>query len=140
MPDFREVYEQVGKMAETRRDVWQDDAFSLAQALMGEVQELQDQLQESAVTGEAMPVGLELADVLNYALRLCHCMGFDPVDLLVMKNDRNSRKFPDFLMSKNGRTPQEAITAAKKSWKAMGGDIAWSHAYTEHLVHEAGED
>lgn len=133
MPTFPEVYEQIGKMAETRQDVWQDDAWKLAALLRGEVDELSEQLDESAVTGEVTPVALELADVLNYALRLCHYLGFDPVDLLVMKNDRNSRKFPDFLMSKNGRTPEEAMMVARQSWKAMGGDEAWSHAFLDFL-------
>lgn len=123
----------IGAMAENRQHVWDDTPEGLVQALLAEVYELQDQVQETYITGEITPLALEIADVLNFTIRLCIFCGLKPEDILAMKNDRNARKYPDVLMMPNGRTKEEAVKAAKKSWDSMGGDKQWSHAYLDEL-------
>jgi len=112
------------------RKLWSetDDAESVAQMLLGEAVELVDAIREAFLTGDVFSVGSEIADVLYLTHRLCNELGFDPADLLAMKSLRNSQKYADYLLN-NGYTREEAVDKAKKGWKALGGDEAFSHAY-----------
>ena len=112
------------------RKLWADadDAESVAEMLFGEVTELVIAIREAFLTGDVFSVGSEIADVLYLTHRLCNELGFDPADLIAMKSMRNSQKYADYLLN-NGYTREEAVNKAKRGWKALGGDEAFSHAY-----------
>lgn len=106
---------RLAKINKDREHLFSDDALQLARLLLIEAQELEDQINESLVTDEAMPVALEVADVLIYAISLCIALDLNVEEVINLKLDRNERKFP------------VSIAQMKQNWKAQGSDAAWSH-------------
>jgi len=120
---------------QNNRKLWsqEDDAEHVSQMILTESQELVDAINESMVTGDVFSVASELGDVLYVALRLCDELGLDPADVVEMKVKRNSMKYPDAIMS-NGYNFEEATQVSKDTWKEMGGDYKFSHAYLNVLA------
>lgn len=67
-----------------------------------EASELNETIQWSNPTAEeirsdnnlAVEISDELADVMVYCLRLCSVLGFDPVEIIHAKIDKNRAKYP----------------------------------------------
>lgn len=120
------------EIQQQHRRVWAetDDAESVAQMIQHEALELIEAIQESFVTGDVFSVASEIADILYLAHRLCNELGFDAADLLTMKTLRNSMKYSDAVLN-NGYSAEEAVRVSKEGWKAMGGDVLFSHAYLD---------
>lgn len=120
-----------------KRALWtgQDDPEHISKFITTEAIELQEAIQESLLTGDVFSVASEIGDVLYLLYKLCDQIGIDPNQAAEMKVWRNSHKYPDHLMS-NGRDYESATKVAKESWKAMGGDYAWSHVYLDYLAHD----
>lgn len=110
-------------------------AEELARAVQVEIGELVGEINEAFVTDNAWAVIGEIGDVYILMAQLCEELGVNPADAMHMKMTRNERKYPDYTMN-NGHTPQEAATLAKESWKYLGGDPVFSHAYLDLLAYE----
>ncbi len=134
MSRLEHAIEGIRTQQEHRR-VWQegDSAEKIANYIVEESGELVEAINESFVTGDVFSVASEIADILFLAHRLCDELGFDAADLIEMKTLRNSMKYNDATLN-NGYSPPEAALMAKSMWKAMGGDVAFSHAYLECIV------
>ncbi len=139
------------------RKLWDehDTAEGIAGFIVEEFTEYTQQKDECYVTDDLTALALEIGDVLflcdRYRLKfgdLPHRLkaieravladteelGLDPDDCKMAKVIRNSMKYPDHVMS-NGRVFQEAAQVCKFAWKAMGGDMAWSHVWVDYLAH-----
>lgn len=143
------------------RKLWgsHDTEQSIAAYILEEFGEYTEQKQECFVTDDVTALALEAGDVFylcdKYRLaygdlpsRLkaiedsvisdCLELGLEPDDCKMAKIIRNSMKYPDHIMS-NGRNYKTATFVCKESWKAMGGDVAWSNSYLDYLAH-IGDD
>jgi NTP pyrophosphatase (non-canonical NTP hydrolase) len=129
------------KTQQDHRRTWQegDSAEKIANYILEETAELVEAIQVSFLTGDVFSVASEIADILFLAHRLCQELGFDPADLIEMKTIRNSMKYNDAVLN-NGYSPIEAALVAKKMWGAMGGDVAFSHAYLECIVVDSHDE
>jgi NTP pyrophosphatase (non-canonical NTP hydrolase) len=117
------------------RRAWQntDSPETVAKYIQEEAQELIDGIDEAMVTGDVFTVASEIGDVLFLAFRLCDMLGLNPKDVLDMKIKRNAKKYDDAICN-NGYKPEEVPRIAKESWRAMGGDVAFSHVYLDFLA------
>lgn len=145
------------KQQNENRLLWNDhdSPEQLAKMILDESNELETQLQESFITDDITALAAEIGDVMYLtaryrlhsgdlplrlkacefrALEICEMTGLNPNDCTMMKLDRNAKKYPDHTMS-NGRTYEQAVVVCKEGWQAMGGDVAWSHAYLDHFAH-----
>ncbi len=138
------------------RKLWEghDSPENVAEMIQAEYTEFSVQIQECYITDDLTALALEIGDVLYLTARyrgnygdlpsdllmlerhvyeVCDQLGLDPDDCLDAKIQRNAYKYPDHIMS-NGRPYQEAVIVCKESWSAMGGDVAWSKVWLDHLA------
>ncbi len=122
------------------RKTWQenDSTESVLKMIKDELTELEGAINESMVTGDPWPVASELGDVFSLTIRMCEMLGFKVEDVLDMKTKRNGYKYSDAICN-DGFQPSEVPQVAKESWKAMGGDVAYSHIYLNFLAGESKE-
>jgi len=124
----RDIVTLMGRIAaqSTKKTLWSDHdgPYEIAQMIGDEHRELVEAIEHD---GGPFEVGSEIGDVLYLALKLCAELGFNPADLIEMKLLRNDMKYPTDQQS-HGEYGQARIEA-KQFWQAMGGDIAFSHAY-----------
>ncbi len=141
----------------SNRKLWEnhDDQESLERMILEEFGEFYAQLQECYLTDDLTALALEIGDVLylceryqglydnlptnlhllkQQVLEVCSDLELNPNDCIEAKLIRNCQKYPDHIMS-NGRPYQEAVRVCKESWKAMGGDVAWSNVWLDLLAH-----
>lgn len=104
-----------------------DSPIAVANMIAGECKELQTAINDDE---EAFEIASEIGDVLYLTLKLCSQLGIKPEDAVNMKIIRNDLKYPNDLNS-FGDTYEGAREKSKTLWEAMGGDIAFSHAYLE---------
>jgi NTP pyrophosphatase (non-canonical NTP hydrolase) len=96
-----------------------DDAFQIASMITEEAQELVDELEVASVTDDLTQVAGEVADVLYLALKMCHTLGFNADEVLVMKIKRNEEKYGGHHCRKT----------AKEEWSDNGGDVLFYQMY-----------
>lgn len=145
------------KQQNENRLLWEgsDTERHLLDMIVQEKSEFDQQLQESYITDDLTALVAEVGDVLYICARYrmkygdlparakaieweiieaCDNLGIDQDEAVMLKLDRNSKKYPDHSMS-NGRSYEEAALLCKIAWKAQGGDVAWSHQYLEYFAH-----
>jgi len=122
-----------------KRDLWEshDSPETLTEYLKIEIDELAQALQESYITGDVFSFASEMGDIQYLLIRLGNMVGIDPMQAAEMKVYRNSYKYADHVAS-NGREYPEAARVMKDTWKALGGDAAFSHVYLDYLAHSDG--
>jgi len=126
-PGFSVLMERIHEQNE-QRALWQehDSPEILGSMIVEEAQELQEAIEN---VGEVFEVVSEIGDVLYLVLKLCYDLGIRPEDAVQMKILRNDLKYPADLNS-HGDYPT-ARQQSKDVWEALGGDVAFSHAYLE---------
>lgn len=130
------LMERVHEQSENKK-LWKDndDPHLVAKMIVEEGGELIEAINHDE---EAFAVASEIGDVLYLTLKLCAQLGIKPEDAVEMKLLRNDMKYPTDLNS-YGDDYRGAREASKKMWQAMGGDIAFSHAYLELMGQEEAE-
>lgn len=116
-----------------RRKHFERTPEQLAEQIKEEAQELVDEIQTSLVTGEVFNIVGEIGDLYILLAQLCHELGINPAHARQFKQYRNERKYPDHTMN-NGFTREESVRLSKETWKASGGDKAFSYIYLEHIA------
>lgn len=131
-PHLNDLTRRVGEQTE-KLDLWNQNGSPehTVGLLKDEVAELAEQIEESMITGEATPIAMEIGDVLYLTLKLCHSLGINPADAVQIKILRNDLKYSTDLNS-NGNY-EDSRQKSKSLWAAMGGDVAFSHAYLDWM-------
>lgn len=134
-PTMSETMLRVAEQTEQKK-LWKehDDPEQIANMIGEEVKELQDAIQESMLSGDVFNVASEIGDVLYLALKFCHSVGLVPEDVVDLKIVRNDLKYPNDLNSYGDYATQRK--KSKDMWTAMGGDVAFSHAYLDVFSQE----
>lgn len=119
----------------SKRELWgaTDTPEKLAEYIKIEAVELIQAIQESFITGDVFSVASEIGDIEYLLIQLGEMTGIDPHQAAEMKVYRNSYKYPDHVAS-NGRDYGAARRVMLDTWKSMGGDQAFSHAYLDYLA------
>ena len=114
-----------------QKALWKDkdDPEKVVEMLAEETEELRQAVQESMITGDVFNVASEIGDVLYLALKFCSLVGLSPEDVVQLKILRNDLKYPNDLNSHGNYESQRGVS--KDLWTAMGGDVAFSHAYLD---------
>ena len=94
MDSLEELKEAIDRFAE-ERDWWQfHSPANLAKSIAIESGELPECFQWSDVDYDIGAVREELADVLNYCIRLASVLGLDVRRIVLEKMERNGAKYP----------------------------------------------
>lgn len=131
-PTMSETMTRVVDQTEQKK-LWKDhDSPELMVSMMKEeVVELEEAIQDSLLSGDVFNVASEIGDILYLSLKLCHILGFVPEDVVDMKIVRNDLKYPNDMNSYGDYASRRQ--QSKDMWTAMGGDVAFSHAYLDVL-------
>lgn len=125
--------QQVVEGNENRRH-FERTPLELAKSIRDEAQELVEELEQTEVTGDPMPVVGEIGDLYVLLTQLCSDLGIKPADAMDYKIKRNQYKYPDHTMN-NGYSREEAFFLSREIYsRFIGGDEAFSHAYLEFLA------
>lgn len=118
-----------------------DDPETMAAILYGEVVELQEQLVESQLSGDANKVAKELGDCFIALTKVARLCGIDLITAGLMKLDRNAVKYADHRFN-NGYVYDDSIEVGRRIWD-KDREAQWDEDYllvlSDH-VESIGDD
>jgi NTP pyrophosphatase (non-canonical NTP hydrolase) len=117
-------------LQQEQKSAWneKDTAFSVANLLEGEVQELIEAIEMAEIGAGAYEVASELGDCMFLLIKIANLAGIDLLSALEMKAIRNSKKY-DHHINNNGYSDEKAQRLSKEIWNEMDGERMFSIAY-----------